>query len=91
MQILAVFAGIIALVLLYFFIGIVLKFIWGWWIPILAVPIAILLGLHHGWLGAIGCVAALVITIPLADGWQDTSICRLVDRLIDKAFYFEDV
>lgn len=57
----------------------------------MAIPLAVLKGLHYGWADVIDSVAALVITIPVANEWQDTDICRLIDHLIDKAFYFEDV
>jgi len=90
MELLVVLAGIAGLVLLYFCLGIVLKFIWGWWISIVAVLFCVYVGLTYGWGGAIGGVLGFCVALAANNEWHDTKLYLLVCDKLDQWFYFKD-
>ena len=90
MEFVAIIIGIVLLVVLYFCIGMVAKFIWGWLPLATGLAVGVGMAIFGGWLGAaIGvfiCVALVVGT----DRWHSTDLFQRVERGIDKAFHFDD-
>jgi Zn-dependent protease with chaperone function len=89
-ELLAVIGIIVGLVVLYFFLGVALKFLWGWWILIVATPLSIYVGVAFGWWGAIGGIAGFCIALSVNNEWHDTRFYLAVSGTIDRAFYFKD-
>ena len=90
MELLAVIGIIIGLVVLYFCLGIALKFIWGWWILVIATPSCVYIGVAYGWWGAIGGVVGFCIALAANNEWHDSKPYLAVSARIDKGFYFKD-
>jgi hypothetical protein len=91
MELLAVIALLVASVALYFFLGVALKFLWGWWILLVAIPVCLFIGIKFGWWGAIGGFVGFLIAVTANNEWHDTKPYLAVSGRIDKAFYFKDV
>ena len=83
--------GILTLLVIgYFFLGIIIKFSWSWAPAVILTPICIWIMFLGGYLIAFIGVVLLIITILIADYWQDTKLHNQVEKRIDKMFYFQD-
>lgn len=90
MEFVAILAGIAGLVLVYFFIGILLKLLWEWWPAALGVLIFLPLGFSGGWGRAALGILGLLGTLAATQGWQNTRIHDTVVAVINEAFHFKD-
>lgn len=90
MDILIVIAGIISIVILYYFLGFFIKLIWNWWVICIAFPPCLFIGLNYHYTGAILAVIGFVASITINNKWQDTSIFMDVEKKIDRIFSLED-
>jgi hypothetical protein len=90
MELLAIIGGLIALIALYFCFGIVLRFLWGWWILAVGIPVCIVVGIAFGLVGAILAIVGFVFALYANNEWHDSTIFLTVSNKIDKAFYFND-
>jgi len=90
MKLLFVIIGLICLILIYFFIGVILKFLWGWITLIIGLLLGIVIGLFGGWLGAILGLIIFIISFIVTNAWQGTSLYLKIEDVIDKKFYFKD-
>jgi hypothetical protein len=90
MELLALIGICIGAVLLYFGLGIALKFVWGWWILSVSIPTCIYLGLTFGWTGAVIAVLALLIAVALNDKWHGSTVYVKVSNKLDRLFMFND-
>ena len=81
---------LIVLVFCYFFIGIILKFIVGWWILIVGIPITIYLGFKYGLIGSIVALFSLGIFLGLNNLWHDCRLFLYFEKVLDKIFYMSD-
>jgi hypothetical protein len=82
--------AIVALVVAYFLIGMLLKFIVGWLPALLSVPIGILLMIQGGWVLSISGIIILIAGISYTSEWEDSKTCCFVVTKLDKIFYFRD-
>lgn len=90
MELLVVIGIIIGLVVIYFSLGIALKFIWGWWILALVTPICIFVSFTYGWIGAIAGIVVLFIALGLNNEWHDNPYYLSISKKIDSKFYLSD-
>lgn len=90
MELVAIIIGTVGLIVLYFAFGVVLKFLWGWWILLLATPACLVVGFLYGWGGAIGALVAFFISISLNNSWHSNRAYLAVTASLDRAFHFED-
>jgi O-antigen ligase len=77
---------LIALVLVYFFLGMVLKFLWGWMPFVAGLLVVLALALGGGWLAAGLGVVILVAVLTLTNSWHSTALYQKGEALIDKTF-----
>lgn len=90
MELLALIGICIGLALLYFGVGIALKFVWGWWILTISIPACIYLGVAFGWIGAVVAVLALATAVVLNDRWHGSAVYVKLSDKIDTVFMFKD-
>jgi len=90
MELLIIIGILAGLIILYFCLGIAFKFIWGWWIMVIATPLCIFVGLAFGWLGAIGGIIGFFVALGANNEWHGTAYYLSISRKIDKGFYFGD-
>lgn len=90
MELIAIIGAVIALVVAYFCLGILLKFIWGWWILALGSPILIVVGLATGWVGALVCIFGFCLLLVANNKWQGTNAYIFFDAKLDKTFHLSD-
>ena len=90
MEFILILAGIIILVLGYFFLGIFIKFIVAWWMLILGSPLLLVIGFNLGWSGAIFAIFGLFVLMVMNDKWHNHKLYLSLERKIDKAFYLSD-
>lgn len=90
MEIVTILGGIVGLIVLYFCLGLVLRFLWGWWILAVSVPVCIVVGFALGWLGAIGAIVGFCVALYANNEWHSSTLFLSVANKIDKAFYFSD-
>ena len=90
MQLAAVVLILAGLIATYFMAGILLSWLWSWWILIIAIPAGIAVGLTEGWLGALAGLAGVTLAIGLTDRWQGTTTHDAVADAIERMFHFGD-
>jgi apolipoprotein N-acyltransferase len=90
MQFVLLIVGIIAAIAVYFSFGILVKFILGWWLLILAIPMLIIIGFALSWLGAILAVVGILYVINLNDKWHSSELYLSLEKKVDRAFYLSD-
>jgi len=90
MDIVSIILIIAGLITIYFFFGVLLKFVWGW-LP-LAIGSFIALGLiiTGGGANAIGAIIIFFSSLLLTNKWQGSNIYFIVEEKIEKLFYFND-
>lgn len=90
MEALIVIGILILLVIGYFFLGIILKFSWSWAPAVILAPICIWIMFLGGYLIAFIGIVLSIITIVIANYWQNTELHNQVEERIEKMFYFQD-
>jgi len=90
MDVISIIAIIIALLLLYFFFGILMKFLWGW-LP-LGISILISIGfiLVGGTVNSIIAIIIFIVGLGLTNNWQGSNLYFIIEEKIEKLFYFKD-
>lgn len=82
--------AIAALVIGYFCLGILLKFMWAWWPAVFGVPVLLAVGFAFGWIGALIAIGGLFGLLSASNNWHGTSLYLEVERRIDGLFYLSD-
>lgn len=82
---------VVLLVAAYFFLGVLLKFILGWWILVLGIPALIMIAFTQGWVGAATAFIGFFVLLYTNNHWQGTSIYVALERVIDRIFSLADV
>ena len=90
MELLTIAVGIIAIVVGYFCFGVLVKFLLGWWILALGIPVLVGIGLSQGWVGALVAVAGFIGLLSANNRWHGSETYLVLERKVDKAFYFSD-
>ena len=90
MEFLIFVAAIVFLVVAYFCLGILLKFIVAWGILAIGVPILVMFGIFFGWLGAVGSVLGFIFLLHANNQWHQNESYLSLERKIDKAFNLSD-
>ena len=90
MEFLFVSVGIFLLIVIYFWLGVVVKFLWGWLPMVLGLLVAVAVGFSGGWVAGILGVFLALLTVVGADAWHRTALYQSVESLIDRTFYFEE-
>jgi hypothetical protein len=90
MEILLIALGIAALVAAYFCLGIALKFIWGWWLLVVGIPILLTIGLAIGWVGALVAIIGFFVLLEANNQWHGSELYLAIERRIDGAFHLSD-
>jgi hypothetical protein len=90
MEFVLIVGGLLLLVAAYFLIGALTKFLLGWWIMLLGVPILAIVGLVLGWTGAIVALAGFCLLLIANNHWQGCGLYLWLEQKVDKAFYFSD-
>lgn len=91
MEFLIVIAIIVALIVGYFCLGMLLKLLLQWWLPLVCAGPLLMLAFGFGWMGAIGAVVGALLLIGFTQNWQESPTYLALEAKIDKAFYFDDV
>ena len=90
MEFLFVIVGIFLLIGLYFWLGVVVQFLWGWLPMALGLLVAVAVGVSGGWIAGILGVFLALLSILGADAWHRTALYQRVESLIAQAFYFDE-
>jgi len=90
MEVLVVIGGIFVIVVGYFFIGVLAKFIWNWAPAFFLSPISVWIMVQGGYLLAIIGLVLLIATMLLTNTWQDAALHDRVEHRIEKLFYLDD-
>ncbi len=90
MEIISILLIIVALLLTYFFFGILIKFLWGWLPLIIGVAISLGLGLSGGAINAILAIIIFIASLSYTNNWQGSSLYFKIEDKIDSWFYFKD-
>ncbi len=90
MEIISILLIIVALLLTYFFFGILIKFLWGWLPLIVGVAISLELGLSGGTINAILAIIIFIASLFYTNNWQGSSLYFKIEDKIDSWFYFKD-
>ncbi|MCF6308986.1 MAG: hypothetical protein L3J19_00710 [Sulfurimonas sp.] len=90
MEIVFVVSIIIALLILYFFFGILVKFLWGWLPLIIGGIIGLGLGVAGGTISAIVAIIIFITSLILTNNWQGSDLYFNIEEKIDSMFYFKD-
>lgn len=91
MEIAIVVSVIIACVLLYFFIGMVLNFVIGFWPIILCAPVCVVIGFFGGWTGAIAALLLIMVVVGLTNSkWHSSDTYFAWSDWVEKKFNLKD-
>ena len=90
MEIVIIIGGIIVIVILYFSLGMFVKFFWCWLPLFLGLLIGVSIGLSGGWWRAAIGVFTFFLSLLITDAWHRTTFYLRIEAMIDKAFYFDD-
>lgn len=90
MELVIVLLGIIAIVALYFCLGVFIKFMLGWWMLALGTPILLVIGFTMGWIGAIVAVVGFIALLIANDEWHGSGSYVALAKKVDAAFYLAD-
>ena len=82
--------GIVLIIILYFFIGIILKFMLVWFPLIIGSIISLILILLGGYVKAIIAFLIFFLFLMLNNKWQSSQLFFQLEKIIDKFFYFKD-
>lgn len=74
----------------YFFIGMLIKFLWGWFPLIIAIFLGITIGLYGGWANAVFGFIFIIGAIIGTNAWHGSSLYLRCEEAIEKLFYFHD-
>lgn len=74
MELLLIVAGVVALAVFYFSLGILLKFLVAWWVLLFGAPILLAVGLFLGWAGAIGALIGSFCLLHLNNKWMGSDL-----------------
>ena len=85
-----IIAAIVSLVVAYFCLGILIKFIVAWGILAIGVPILIIFGISFGWLGAVGAILGFVFLLHANNEWHGNEKYLALEKKIDNAFNLSD-
>jgi len=90
MEFMGILGGIIFLLILYFFFGALLKFLWGWMPLVLGSFVSIIFVMMGGAINAIIALVIFIVAIGLTNSWQGQSLYFRVEEKIEQMFYFKD-
>jgi len=90
MDIINIIGIIIGLLILYFFFGILIKFLWGWIPLIIGGIIGLILGLAGGITNAVIAIVIFILSLILTNNWQGNNLYFKIEEKIDSMFYFKD-
>ncbi|MBY3483306.1 hypothetical protein EHI45_13555 [Rhizobium leguminosarum] len=91
MALVAIISICICAVVLYFCVGIVIRFVWEWWILVISTPTLVALGLLSGWIGAFIALIAWFYTVSANNDWHSKPAYFAGASWIDRKFNFSDV
>lgn len=87
---LLIFLGVIAAITAYFCLGIVVKFLWGWFPIVFSTMAAIaILIFGNGFWQVIG-VMLFCMSLHWNSLWHNTTIYTNIEKKLDDWFYFKD-
>jgi len=90
MQLLIIVGVLILLVISYFFIGMILKFLLGWFPLLIGLILGLIIGLATGWIGAIIGLIVIIASFSVTDKWQNSNTYEKYEKIINDKFYFND-
>lgn len=91
MEIIYIIGGIVALFMLYFATGIILKFIVGWFPVITGICIGVpIIAFKGGWSGTIIGLVIIVGSVFTTDSWHGSEIYLNIEEKIENKFYLND-
>jgi len=90
MEIISIILIIISLILIYFFFGICIKFLWGWTPLIVGGIVSLVLGLSGGVISAIIAIIIFILSLNYTNNWQGSDLYFKIEEKIDSLFYFRD-
>lgn len=90
MALVAIIGAVVALVTAYFCLGILVRFLWEWWILVVSTPLFAVVGFQSGWAGAAIAFFAWLYTIKANNDWHSKPVYFSVAEWIDRRFNFSD-
>jgi hypothetical protein len=90
MALLVVLGALVGAVCAYFLAGILIRWLWEWWILAFAIPIALIVGFSSGWVGAVVAIIAVCLALAANNHWHSSPWYFAGADRIDNAFYFKD-
>lgn len=90
MELIIIVAGLALIIISYFCVGIILRWLWEWLILFVALPFLLFVGIRFGWVGAITALVGAWASLLANNEWHSSSVYFRVSEKIEKAFYFGD-
>ena len=91
MEFLILILGGILCVFCYLAFGMIVRWIWEWWVLAISTPILFTIGMKSGLGGAAVCLCIFCVALVANNSWHTTDLYFRGAKWIDKAFYFRDV
>lgn len=90
MDIVSIILIVISLLLIYFFFGVLIKFLWGWLPLVIGGIIGLGFGLYGGISNAIIAIIVFIASLIYTNNWQGSDLYFKIEEKIDSVFYFRD-
>ncbi len=90
MEFVLIVAGALILIVAYFCIGIFAKFVLGWWMMIVGLPVLAVAAFAFGWIGAVAALLGFFALLSANNTWQGSTLYITIEHKIDRAFYYGD-
>jgi membrane protease YdiL (CAAX protease family) len=90
MELVSIIVIIISLFLLYFFFGILIKFLWGWLPLVVGIIFSLGFALVGGTTNAVIAIIIFIASLTSTNNWQGSNLYFKIEEKIDSMFYFKD-
>lgn len=80
----------LTLIVGYFCVGLLLKFLLEWWILVFGIPSMLVVGFAMGWVGAIVAVIGFFWLLNANNEWHSSGYYLRIVKRLDDAFYLSD-
>jgi ABC-type multidrug transport system permease subunit len=90
MEFIVVVAGLLFCILLYFCVGIALRFVWEWWILLISTPLLVASAVLYGWIGAVLSLILWFFSLTANNSWHSNAVYLKGSQWLDRTFNFSD-
>jgi len=89
-EIISVVSIIVSLILVYFFFGVFIKFLWGWFPLVVGGIVSLALEFSGGVISPIIAIIIFILSLNYTNNWQGSDLYFKIEEKIDSLFYFRD-